>query len=157
MNMTLIKRTISIATLLTSLVFTQQAFADHKEGANVSFLNSASGPSRYPFSDAVKVGDLLILSGKIGIDTQKGQLAAGGIKAEAHQTLKNIATSLKTHGYSMKDVVKCTVMLTDINDYSTFNEVYRQHFSAPFPARSVMAVSALALNSVVEIECMAAK
>jgi len=155
--MTFIKRTISIVTLLSSMVFTQQAMAKPNDGAHIEFLNAASGPSRFPFSDAVKVGDLLILSGKIGINTKTGKLAPGGIKGEADQTLKNIAMSLKTHGYSMKDVVKCTVMLTDIKDFGAFNEVYRKHFSAPFPARSAFAVSALALGSVVEVECMAAK
>ena len=137
-------------------VISTHANALPSDNKNVRFLNSAS-PSSLPFSDAVQVGDLLILSGKIGINPDTRKLAPGGVVAEADQTLKNIANSLKRHGYKMSDVVKCTVMLTDINDFTAFNQVYRKHFSPPYPARSAFAVSALALNSRVEVECMAAR
>jgi len=70
----------------------------------------------YPFSDAVQVGDLLFLSGQIGFDSKKGKLVEGGIQTESKQTMNNIRTSLSTYGYSMNDVVKCTVMLADILD-----------------------------------------
>ncbi|MFD2168043.1 RidA family protein [Thalassotalea euphylliae] len=125
------------------------------KSGNVEFLNS-NPDNPYPFSEAVKVGDLVFLSGKIGTDPKTGKLATGGIEGESHQTLKNIKQSLNNHDLTMKDVVKCTVILTDIKEWPAFNEVYKQHFSKPYPARSAFAVSGLALNAKVEVECIAA-
>ena len=145
---------ISAATLLLTMIITPCASAVNKD--EVEFLNLRPSNPALPFSDAVKVGNTLILSGKIGINPKTGKLATGGVVGEADQTLLNIAASLKAHGYSMKNVVKCTVMLTDINDFAAFNKVYSKHFTPPYPARSAFAVSALALNSTVEVECLAA-
>ena len=108
-----------------------------------------------PFSEAVRVGDVLLLSGQIGSDSS-GNLVEGGIGQEADQTLKNIAATLQRRGLSMSDVVKCTVFLADIGEWGAFNEVYKQHFEAPFPARSALGASGLALNARVEVECVAA-
>ena len=109
-----------------------------------------------PFSEAVRSGDLLFLSGQIGtVPGGDNALAKGGIAAEAEQTLRNIRQVLERHGASMSDVVKCTVFLADIAEWPAFNEVYRKHFSAPFPARSALAASGLALGAKVEVECIA--
>ena len=143
--------------LLTSFLLVVSSVVMAKPQANqtIEFLNSA--PSTLPFSEAVKVNGTLYLSGQIGFDRKAGKLVSGGTVAEAHQTLKNIKRSLNNHGYAMSDVVKCLVILTDINDFAAFNEVYKQYFKPPYPARSAFAASALALNSHVEIECIAAK
>ena len=109
----------------------------------------------YPFSEAVRVGDVLLLSGQIGTDAS-GSLVPGGITAESDQTLKNIAATLKRRDLGMEDVVKCTVFLADISEWAAFNEVYRKHFSAPYPARSALGASGLALDARVEVECVAA-
>lgn len=122
---------------------------------SVEFLNSK--PSTLPFSEAVKVNGTLYLSGQIGFDGKSGKLVQGGVAAETHQTLKNIKQALNNHGYQMKDVVKCMVMLADIKDFPQFNQIYKQYFLAPYPARSTFAVAGLALNAQIEIECMAAK
>mgnify|MGYP000595568728 CR=1 FL=1 len=135
-------------------LFTSHVWAG--DSKNVEFLNKKPSSKQLPFSEAVKVGDMLILSGKIGFDPKTKALAPGGIKAEAHQTLVNIKQALSNYGYSMNQVVKCTVMLVDINDFKVFNQVYTQHFEPPYPARSAFAVNALALNSQVEVECIAA-
>ena len=108
-----------------------------------------------PFSEAVRVGDVLLLSGQIGSDAS-GDLVPGGIAAEADQTLKNIEATLRRRGLTMDDVVKCTVFLADITQWAAFNEVYVRHFSAPYPVRSALGANGLALNARVEVECVAA-
>ncbi|WP_394131004.1 RidA family protein [Shewanella maritima] len=122
----------------------------------VEFINS-KGQSAYPFSEAVKVGNTMYLSGQLGFDPLTKSLAKGGVGAETKQTLLNIEDSLQRMGYTLSDVVKCTVMLADIKDFSEFNEVYKTMFTAPYPARSTFAVSGLALDAKIEIECIAAK
>jgi len=108
-----------------------------------------------PFSEAVQVGSLLFASGQIGVLPGTTTLAPGGITPEAKQAIENVQAILKRHGASLKDVVKCTVFLADIKEWPAFNEVYRQYFSAPFPARSALAASGLAFNARVEVECVA--
>lgn len=108
-----------------------------------------------PFSDAVRVGNLLILSGKLGNKPGTMELVPGGIKAEAKQTMENIKASLERYGSGMEDVVKCTVMMADIDEWPVFNEVYVTYFPGPKPARSAFAASGLALNGRLEVECWA--
>lgn len=109
-----------------------------------------------PFSDAVETDDFLFLSGQIGMDHSVRVLVDGGIKAETKQTIENIKVVLEHHGLSLDHVVKCTVILSDINDFSSFNEVYTQYFTKK-PARTTFAASGLALNAKIEIEVIAAK
>lgn len=109
-----------------------------------------------PFSDAVRVGDLLFLSGQIGVMPGTLKLAPGGIAAEAKQAMENIRSVLAANGASMGDVVKCTAFLADIKDWPAFNAVYRDYFKAHLPARSAMAASGLAMGARVEVECIAA-
>jgi len=128
------------------------------EPAKVEFLNSGKVyPAGVPLAEAVRVGDTLYLSGQIGIQPGTLKLVPGGIGAEARQAMSNIKTSLEAHGYSMNDVVKCTVMLADIAKWGEFNEVYKTFFSDHFPARSAMGVNGLAIGAQVEVECMAHK
>lgn len=108
-----------------------------------------------PFSEAVRAGDFLFLSGAIGEDATTGKLAQGGIQPEARQTLKNVKNVLEANGASLGDVVKCTVFLADIAEWPAFNSVYREFFKKPFPARSAFAASGLAMNARVELECIA--
>lgn len=109
-----------------------------------------------PFSDAVRVGDLLFLSGQIGVLPGTVKLAPGGITAEAKQAMENIRSVLAANGASMDDVVKCTAFLADIKEWPAFNAVYRGFFKAHLPARSAMATSGLAMGARVEVECIAA-
>lgn len=108
-----------------------------------------------PFSSAVRVGDLLYLSGQIGILPGTRELPQGGVGPETRQTLENIRGVLEYAGSSMERVVKCTVFLADIADYAAMNEVYRTYFPGEPPARSTVAGSGLALGARVEIECIA--
>jgi 2-iminobutanoate/2-iminopropanoate deaminase len=124
----------------------------------IEFLNSGKvTPTTLPFSEAVRVGNTLYLSGQIGIQPGTLNLAAGGIQAEARQTLENIKSTLETHGYAMRDVVKCTVMLADIAEWATFNEVYKAYFAPPYPARSALGANGLAMGARVEVECLAVR
>ena len=107
-----------------------------------------------PFSEAVRVGDMLYLSGEIGTD-RTGKLVAGGIAVEAKQTMDNIGANLARHGSSFERVVQCTVALADIKDWPAFNEVYRGYFPSHFPARMAYATSGLALGARVEVQCNA--
>ena len=108
-----------------------------------------------PFSTAVRVGDLLFLSGQVGVLPGGRGLVSGGIEAETRQTLENIKQALEYAGSSLDRVVKCTVFLADIADYGTMNAAYGSVFSKEPPARSTIAASGLALNARVEIECIA--
>ena len=142
------------ATSLTALA----AAAIAETPPAIEFLNSGKvTPTTLPFSEAVRVGDTLYLSGQIGIKPGTLELAPGGIREQSRQTLENIRTTLETHGYTLRDVVKCTVMLADIAEWATFNEVYMDFFVPPFPARSALGANGLALGARVEVECIAVR
>ncbi|MYE53173.1 MAG: RidA family protein [Gammaproteobacteria bacterium] len=108
-----------------------------------------------PFSDAVRVGNLLVLSGQLGNLPGTTELAPGGMAGEARQAMENIKAILERNGSSMDKVVKCTVMLTDIAEWPAFNEVYVTYFPGPKPARSAFAAAGLAFGGKVEVECWA--
>ena len=147
------KTAIAIAAA-TILAGTQPAIAEEKPA--VEFLNSGKVvPNTLPFSEAVRAGDTLYLSGQVGIKPGTMQLVPGGIREEARQALENIKSSLEANGYSMRNIVKCTVMLADIGEWATFNEVYKTFFATPYPARSAFGASGLALGARVEVECIA--
>ncbi|GAA4274291.1 RidA family protein [Aquimarina gracilis] len=112
--------------------------------------------SEAPFSDAVQVGNLFFLSGQVGMDHNTRKLVPGGIKAETTQTLENIKSVLEHHDMQMKDVVKCTVILSDIDDFSAFNAIYKTYFPQK-PARTTFAAKGLAVRAKIEIECIAVK
>ena len=128
------------------------------EAGSLEYLNSTKVfPSGLPFSEAVRVGNILYLSGQIGIVPGTMKLVAGGLEAETRQTMRNIAASLEAHGYSMNDLVKCTVMLADISRWAAFNEIYENWFDGHFPARSAFGANGLALGAQVEIDCIAVR
>jgi reactive intermediate/imine deaminase len=113
-----------------------------------------STPSPSPvFSPAVRVGNLLFLSGQIGTDTAN-RLVPGGLQAEARQALNNIKRVLEQNGSSLDRVVKCTVFLADMREWQDFNEIYVTYFRVRKPARSAMGATGLALGARVEIECI---
>lgn len=126
------------------------------ERAKPEFLNPPEAATRgLPFSEAVRAGDLLFLSGMIGFDPATDKVVPGGIKAESRRALTLVQEALKRNGASLADVVKCTVFLADIAEWPTFNEIYTEFFKTPFPARSALAASGLARNARVEVECIA--
>ncbi len=127
------------------------------ESYAAEFLNSGKVlPKNLPLSEAVRHGNTLYLSGQVGIVPGSMKVVQGGIKEEAQQTMENVKTTLEAHGYTMANLIKCTVMLADISEWSAFNAVYKTFFSGSYPARSAFGANGLALGARVEVECIAA-
>jgi 2-iminobutanoate/2-iminopropanoate deaminase len=108
-----------------------------------------------PYSAGIRIGNLIFTAGQLGIISSTGEFAPGGIEAETRQALENINAILVAAGASMSQVVKTTVFLRDMNDFSRMNNVYAGFFTAPFPARSTVQVAALPKGGAVEIEVIA--
>lgn len=109
----------------------------------------------FPFSEAVRVGHMLYLSGQVGDIPGEAELVEGGIQAETRQTMENIKAILERWGSSLDRVVKCTVMIDDMSEWPAMNEVYATFFPEHKPARSAIGADGLALGAAVEIECWA--
>ncbi len=109
-----------------------------------------------PFSDVVKANGFLFLSGQVGMDHKTRQLVKGGIEAETKQCLENIKAVLEYHKSALDQVVKVTVILKDISDFSAFNEIYTRYFPNR-PARTTFAASGLAVGAHIEIDVIAVK
>lgn len=109
-----------------------------------------------PFSDAVRVGDLVFVSGQLGIPPGGEALVPGGIEAETRQCLENIRAILERNGSDLSHVVKCTAFLADIEEWPRMNAVYTRFFEEGLPARSALAAGALARAARIELECIAA-
>ena len=139
--------TLGLATPLAAQEHAEMAEMMH----SVEYLG---GRPTSPFSEAVRVGNVLYLSGKLGTVPGEG-LVEGGIVPETEQTLRNIADALERYGSSMDEVVKCTVFLADIADFRDMSRTYMEFFPNNRPARSAVAVGALVLDAAVEIECIA--
>lgn len=141
----------TLIALLTMLLATAAS-------AEPEHLNSGKVlPTDLPFSEAVRVGNTLYLSGQIGITPGTTALVEGGIEPETRQTMDNIQASLEAHGLGMNNLVKCLVMLDDMSEWSDFNAVYRGYFQpGRYPARSAFGADGLALGARVEVECIAA-
>lgn len=109
-----------------------------------------------PYSQATKVGNMVYLSGQLGLDPVTGKLAEGGVAAQAKQALANIQALLKKVGATPENVVKTTVFITDMANFAEVNAEYSKVFTKDFPARSCIAVAQLPLNGLVEIELIVA-
>ena len=127
----------------------------HPKNTRQAITAEGFAPKGLPFSPAVKAGDLLYLSGQVGLDPATGKLVEGGVGAQTAQIFKNIAAVLAAAGKTLGDVVKANVYLADIGDYAEMNENYAKAFDAPYPARTAFAVAALPLGARVEVEVIA--
>ncbi len=118
-------------------------------------VNTNNAPAAIgPYSQGMSSGNLVFLSGQLGIDPETGKMLEG-VEAQTTQAFKNIQALLESEGLSLDHVVKVLVLLSDISHFSTVNDIYAEQFSAPFPARSAFAVKDLPLNGLVEIEVIA--
>ena len=108
-----------------------------------------------PYSPAVRVGNLVFLSGQVGLNPETSQLVGAGIEEQTEQVLKNLETVLAGVGLSFKDVVKSVIFLTDLSNFQTVNKIYGERLAGHKPARSTIQVSALPLGAIVEIEMIA--
>jgi reactive intermediate/imine deaminase len=119
-------------------------------------VSRATTDASLPFSDAVRAGDVLYLSGQLGNQPGTMTLAPGGIAGETRQMMTNIARVLEQNGLSFDDIFKATVMLADMDEWRTFNAVYREYFKpGRLPARSAFGCNGLALGARVEMEVWA--
>ena len=119
------------------------------------FNDGPSSDQNLPFSESVRVNELLFISGQVGTD-ESGALVDGGIEPESRQVMDNIKQIIDRRGLTMNDVVKCTVFLADVSQWGDFNKVYTTYFSKPYPARSALGANGLALGAALEVECIAA-
>ncbi len=144
---------------VAAFVLTMGLIASEAQASvEVEFMRTkANKAAGLPFSDAVRVGNLIFLSGQLGVKPGTFDLVEGGIEAEARQTMENIRASLTLAGVDFSDVVKCTVFLADTAEWGTFNKVYVTYFDENPPARSALGANGLALNARVEVECIAVK
>lgn len=110
-----------------------------------------------PYSQAIDTGPLIYTSGQIPIDPSTGQVVSGGIKEQTAQVLENLKNVLEAAGSSMEKVIKTTVFMKDLSDFSAMNEVYAKYFSEPYPARSCVEVNRLPKDVLIEIEAVALK
>ena len=121
-------------------------------------LNTEKAPAAIgPYSQGINTGNLVFLSGQLPIDPATGSFPEGGIKEQTRQSLLNAQAILKSEGMDLNNVVKTTVLLSDIANFGPMNEVYAEFFKQPFPARSAFAVRDLPKGALVEIECIAEK
>jgi len=108
-----------------------------------------------PYSQAVRAGDFVFCSGQIPLDPKSGEMVSGGIAAQTRQVMNNLAAVLKAAGCDFSAVVKTTIFLVDLKDFTVVNEVYGEHFKGDPPARATVQVAALPRGSLVEIEAVA--
>ena len=147
--------TIQSIVFATTLILAVAANGIH--AAEPEYMRSPNTTKNdLPFSDAVRVGDFIFLSGQIGNVPDSLKLGDGGIEGQSRQAMKNIGSALELAGSSWQHVVKCTVFLADIKDWPAFNTVYREFFTGNLPARSALAANGLAMGAKVEVECIAA-
>ena len=123
---------------------------------NMKAISTTKAPAAIgPYSQAIKVGNLVYTSGQIPIDPATGVFVEGGIKEQTRQSLTNVKAILEEAGLTMKNVVKTTVFMADMNDFADMNAVYSEFFAEPYPARSAVVVKTLPKGALVEIEVVA--
>ena len=136
--------------IISILIFSMESIKMPKEIISTTNAPQAIGP----YSQAVKTKDLMFISGQIPLDPITGNLVEGSIEDEANQVLKNLKSICEAAGYTLDDAVKITIFLTDLGNFSVVNDVMKEHFSEPYPARATVEVSGLPLGVNVEIEAI---
>jgi len=124
---------------------------DRKEAVHTDLAPRALGP----YSQAIKHGDLVFLSGQVALDPETMQMAGADIETQANRIFRNIAAVVEASGTSMDRVLKLTIFLTDLKNFRTVNEIMKKYFSEPYPARSTVEISALPAGACIEIEAIA--
>ena len=125
---------------------------------NRECLSTAGAPAAVgPYSQAVRAGETVYLSGQIGLVPETGKMVDGDVSAQAGQALKNLSAVLAAAGLGTEHVVKTVVFITDMAHFPAVNEIYKTFFQAPYPARSCVAVSALPMGALVEVEAIAVR
>ena len=136
--------------IISILIFSMESIKMPKEIISTTNAPQAIGP----YSQAVKTKNLMFISGQIPLDPTTGNLVEGSIEDEANQALKNLKSICEAAGYTLDDAVKITIFLTDLGNFSVVNDVMKEHFSEPYPARATVEVSGQPLGVNVEIEAI---
>ncbi len=149
---------MKISTVFSVICFFVLTSCQQEKRAPNLVFHSSHEPKKQdaPFSDVVEVGDMLLLAGQIGMDHSTREMVQGGIIGETHKAIKNIKEVLELHQSSLDRVVKCTVILSDMKDFNTFNSIYTAYFPNK-PARTTFAAKGLARDAKIEIEVIAVK
>lgn len=130
----------------------------HTDSVTRTVVKTPQAPAAIgPYSQGIMVGNTLYCSGQIAIDPKTGSMISGTVTDEAERVLKNLGGVLRAVGMDYENVVRCTVYLTDINDYAQVNEVYAEYFNEAPPAREAVQVAALPRGAQVEISCVAVR
>jgi 2-iminobutanoate/2-iminopropanoate deaminase len=127
----------------------------HKGRVKQAFSTAAAPKAIGPYSQAIRVGQLLFLSGQVALDPSTGQMLGGDAAAQTRRVMDNLAAVLEAAGLSFADVARTTIYLADMADFATVNEVYGSYFSEPFPARATVQVARLPRDARVEIDAIA--
>lgn len=147
---------IAVSLVAVSLVFAFSGCSENKSDREIILCPEAPAAIG-PYSQAVRAGDTIYLSGQLGLDPATGKLAGQDFESQARQALNNQKAILETAGFSLKDVVQCQVFVTDMNHYPLFNTIYKEYFTDNFPARAVLEVSRIPADGLVEIMMTAVK
>tara|TARA_B100001029_G_scaffold139129_1_gene118380 strand:- start:52 stop:522 length:471 start_codon:yes stop_codon:yes gene_type:complete len=146
---------IGVLFLCTILILTISIFSKELNQMSKEIISTKNAPQAIgPYSQAVKTGNLMFISGQIPLNPETGDLVSGSIEDEANQVLNNIKSICEAAGNSLEDIIKITIFLTDLDNFATVNEVMKEHFSEPYPARATIEVSGLPLGVNVEIEAI---
>ena len=151
----MINSKIGVLFLCTILLLTISIFSKELNQMSKEIISTKNAPQAIgPYSQAVKTGNLMFISGQIPLNPETGDLVSGSIEDEANQVLNNIKSICEAAGNSLEDIVKITIFLTDLDNFASVNEVMKEHFSEPYPARATIEVSGLPLGVNVEIEAI---
>lgn len=119
-------------------------------------IQTSSAPQAIgPYSQGVRCGSLVFVSGQIPLDPASGQLVSGGIEAQTHQVLRNLKAVVEASGSALDRVAKTTIFLKDMGQFQIVNEIYGSYFKPPYPARATVEVARLPKDVMVEIDCIA--
>jgi 2-iminobutanoate/2-iminopropanoate deaminase len=151
------KKTLIIFGTLTLLLTVACNSGRKEEEATRKVITLENTPVKRPYSPAIEAENTLYVSGQIAVDPATGKLIDGGIEEQTRQALKNLKNVVEKAGYSLENVAKCTVLLSDISFYSGVNQIYMEYFPKDPPARMAFAVKDLPMGALIEIDAIAVK
>tara|TARA_Y100001970_G_C13980908_1_gene723092 strand:+ start:194 stop:664 length:471 start_codon:yes stop_codon:yes gene_type:complete len=141
--------------LCTILIAPTFLYSEESKKMSKEIISTENAPQAIgPYSQAVKTGNLIFISGQIPLDPKTGDLVDGSIEDQANQVLNNIKSICEAAGHGLEDIVKITIFLTDLGNFAVVNEVMKTHFKEPYPARATVEISGLPLGVDVEIEAI---
>ena len=151
------KRVIAALFALLAVFVFLGAAAQKGDIVKKQILTDKAPKASGTISQGIAAGGFVFCSGQLPVDPATGKIVPGGIEDQARQVLKNLSAVLEAAGSSLDQVVKCTVLMTDLSEFAAMNKIYAEFFKAPCPARATFQIGALALGAKIEIECIAIK